>query len=146
MIDRWCHGTKPYRTDLYDRDPVNPKLSVLNASITEASVKINDLPVSSFSASAIRQDVILSISYSHPNPVGTTGHIPFHFVIFYADGHPYFVARVGVSCSSGEGFPAVIPTIIAITMNSPSRPPHPSPPHLSIFFVVPRRFGSEAPH
>ena len=51
---------------------------------------------------------------------------------------------------SCDGFSVVIPATMAVTMtttlNSPSRPPHPSPPHFSIFFAVPRCFGSDVPH
>ena len=104
MIDRWCHGTKPYRTDLYDRDPVNPKPSVLNASITEASVKINDLPVSSFSASAIRQDVILTISYSHLNPVGPQA--TYHSISSYS-------TQTGIRTSWREWASPVLPVKVS---------------------------------
>ena len=101
IINRWYHGTAPYRTDLYDRDPVDPKLSVLNASITEATLKINDAPVASFSARSNRQEVSLGIQYGHPTPVGKAGQIPVIFVIFYQDGFPYFVEEYAIHAKPG---------------------------------------------
>ena len=102
VIDRWYNRSSPYRTDLYDTDPVDPRLSVLNASISEASLKINDRPVSSFSARSNRQPVSLHIQYQHPNPVGTPGLIPISLAIFYEDGHPYFVDDTNLNQSRGE--------------------------------------------
>ena len=90
VIDRWYDGSSPYRTDLYDEDPVDPRLSVLNASISEATLSINDRPVSSFSVRSTSQPVKLSIKYQHPIPVGKAGHIPITVTIFYQDGHPYY--------------------------------------------------------
>ena len=72
-MDRWYHGSVPYRTDLYDQDPVDPRLSVLNAQVNRSGLFINDNPVSSFSSSRNGSGAVLSIGYSHPNPVGTPG-------------------------------------------------------------------------
>ena len=108
MIDRWYHGTEPYRTDLYDRDPVNPRLSVLNAQVTGARLSINDAPVNSFSASSINSHVEFSIDYSHANPVGTPGEILFQFAVFYQDGHPFLAHDRAVTASvGGTGFSGI---------------------------------------
>ena len=108
VIDRWYHGTAPYRTDLYDRDPVNPSLSVLNAPVTGARLSINDAPVNSFSASSINSHVEFSIDYSHPNPVGTPGEILFQFAVFYQDGHPFLAHDRAVTASvGGTGFSGI---------------------------------------
>ena len=108
MIDRWYHGTEPYRTDLYDRDPVDPGLSVLNARVTGARLSINDAPVNSFSASSINSHVEFSIDYSHPNPVGTPGEILFQFAVFYQDGHPFLAHDRAVTASvGGTGFSGI---------------------------------------
>ena len=108
MIDRWYHGTEPYRTDLYDRDPVNPSLSVLNARVTGARLSINDAPVNSFSASSINSHVEFSIDYSHANPVGTPGEIVFQFAVFYQDGHPFLAHDRAVTASvGGTGFSGI---------------------------------------
>ena len=101
VIKRWYDGTAPYRTDLYDRDPVNPRLSVLNAQVNRSGLFINDKPVSSFSSSRNGSGAVLSIGYSHPNPVGTPGEILFQFVVFYQDGHPSLTRERAVTASVG---------------------------------------------
>ena len=105
VIDRWYHGSAPYRTDLYDRDPVDPRLSVLNAQVNRTGLFINDNPVSSFSSSRNGSGAVLSIDYSHPNPVGTPGEIVFQFAVFYQDGHPFLTHERAVTASvGGTGF------------------------------------------
>ena len=101
VIDRWYDGSSPYRTDLYDEDPVDPRLSVLNASISEATLSINDRPVSSFSARSTSHPVKLSIKYQHPTPVGKAGHIPITVIIFYQDGHPYYTKNSELEAQAG---------------------------------------------
>ena len=108
VIDRWHHGTAQYRTDLYDRDPVNPNLSVMDALITRAELSINNAPVNTFSASRINANVELSIDYEHTVPVGTSGDIPFHFVLFYQDGHPFWIQENVVRATEGSiGFSGI---------------------------------------
>ena len=102
VIDRWYHGSEPYRTDLYDRDPVNPRMSVLNAQVNRTGLFINNNPVSSFSSSRNRSGAVFSIGYSHPNPVATPGEIAFQFVVFYQDGHPFLVHERTVTASIGS--------------------------------------------
>ena len=101
VIDRWYHGTAPYRTDLYDRDPVDPGLSVLNAQVDRSGLLINGNPVNSFSSSRNRGGAILSIGYSHPDPVTTPGEIVFQFVVFYQDGHPFQVQENAAKVKAG---------------------------------------------
>ena len=101
VIKRWYDGTAPYRTDLYDRDPVNPRLSVLNAQVNRSGLFINSNPVSSFSSSRNGSGTVLSIDYSHPNPVGTPGEIVFQFAVFYQDGHPSLTRERAVTASVG---------------------------------------------
>ena len=91
VIERWYDGTAPHRTDLFDTTPANPALSVLNARITEAAVQVGGTPTSAFSSSGIHQPVTLLMQYAHPTPVERAGTIPFRFVIFHQDGHPYLV-------------------------------------------------------
>ena len=108
VIDRWYHGSVPYRTDLYDRDPVDPRLSVLNAQVDRSGLFINDNPVSSFSSSRNGSGAVLSIGYSHPNPVGTPGEILFQYVVLYQDGHPSQVQEITVKANVGEiGFSGI---------------------------------------
>ena len=117
-IDRWYHGTEPYRTDLYDRDPVDPRLSVLDAQVNRSGLFINGNPVSSFSSSRNGSGAVLSIGYSHPNPVGTPGEILFQYVVFYQDGHPSQVQEITVKANVGEtGFSG-----IGIYVWSPGQP------------------------
>ena len=102
VIDRWYHGSEPYRTDLYDRDPVDPKMSVLNAQVNRTGLFINSNPVNSFSSSRNGSGAVLSIGYSHTNPVATPGEIAFQFVVFYQDGHPFLVHERTVTASIGS--------------------------------------------
>ena len=102
VIDRWYDGTEPYRTDLYDRDPVDPRLSVLNAQVNQSGLFINGSPVNSFSSSRNGSRAVLSIGYSHPDPVTSPGEIVFQFVVFYQDGHPFQVQENAVSVQVGR--------------------------------------------
>ena len=108
VIKRWYDGSVPYRTDLYDQDPVDPRLSVLDAQVNRTGLFINDKPVSSFSSSRNGSGAVLSIGYSHPNPVGTPGEILFQYVVFYQDGHPSQVHEITVKANVGEiGFSGI---------------------------------------
>ena len=109
-INRWYNGSAPYRTDLFDTNPVNPRLSVLNAQVTRAGLSVHSTPISSYSSSSeIRSQVALTIDYSHPEPVGKEGDIQFQFALFYQDGHPFLIqentahATVGSTGMSGIG-------------------------------------------
>ena len=101
-INRWYDGSAPYRTDLFDRNPVNPRISVLNAQVTRAGLSVNNKPISSFSSSRIGSQVVLSIDYSHVDPVGTPGDIQFQFALFYQDGHPVLTRESTVHATVGS--------------------------------------------
>ena len=108
VIRRWYHGSVPYTTDLYDRDSVNPRLSVLNAQVNRSGLFINSNPVSSFSSSRNGSGAVLSIGYSHPDPVTTRGEIAFQFAVFYQDGHPFLAHERAVTASVGStGFSGI---------------------------------------
>ena len=102
-INRWYNGSAPYRRDLFDTNPVNPRLSVLNAQVTRAGLSVHSTPITSYSSSSeIRSQVALSIDYSHPDPVGTEGDIQFQFALFYQDGHPFLIHESTVHATVGS--------------------------------------------
>ena len=92
VIGRWYDNSEPYDLSHVDTSPPNPKLPG-GVEITQAYISLDrdrrqETRTDSFSASEIRERVVLTLHFSLPTG-WQTQKLPFTFVTYYEDGFAY---------------------------------------------------------
>ena len=95
--------TRTWQTNAHDHVPLNPKIPVLEATATPATLHAgNSGTITQFSASRNDEPIRLSVGYRHRHPVETPGQLEFWFVIIREDNTLYLDEKIRLNVEVGS--------------------------------------------